>query len=165
MAKITARERIGRKPKQDESKPKVKKAKTEKPKTRRVEAQKPKHESVVRYSDAELAGFKQLINQKIEIARAELSGFQKQLNGTDEMGDPDLKSKDMSDGTTGAEREYLSMMAAREIQLIGHLENALIRIENKTYGICRETGKLIDKMRLRAVPHATLSVEAKQGQK
>ena len=69
----------------------------------------------------------------------------------------------MEDGTSTSEREYLSQMASRQIQYIGHLEKAMIRIENKTYGICRETGKLISKERLRAVPHATLSIEAKQG--
>jgi RNA polymerase-binding protein DksA len=163
MAKTTARERIGGKPKQDEFKPKAKKAKIEKPKTKRVEVQKPKHESVVRYSDQELSEFKELINQKLEIARHELSGFQKQLNGTDEIGDhSDSKPKGLDDGTSTAEREYLSMMAGRQIQLIGHLENALKRIDNGTYGICRKTGKLIGWARLRAVPHATLSIEAKK---
>jgi RNA polymerase-binding transcription factor DksA len=67
----------------------------------------------------------------------------------------------MEDGTLSMEREQLSQMASRQITFIDHLEKAMIRIENKTYGICRETGKLIDKARLRAVPHATLSVEAK----
>jgi RNA polymerase-binding transcription factor DksA len=69
----------------------------------------------------------------------------------------------MEDGSMSMEREQLSQMASRQIQYIDHLEKALIRIENKTYGICRVTGKLIDKARLRAVPHATLSLEAKLG--
>jgi RNA polymerase-binding transcription factor DksA len=69
----------------------------------------------------------------------------------------------MEDGSLSMEREQLSQMASRQITYIDHLEKALIRIENKTYGICRVTGKLIDKARLRVVPHATLSVEAKMG--
>ena len=67
----------------------------------------------------------------------------------------------MEDGSGAMEREQLSQLASRQIQFISHLEKALIRIENKTYGVCRVTGKLIDKARLRAVPHATLSIEAK----
>ena len=68
----------------------------------------------------------------------------------------------LEDGSMSMEREQLSQMASRQIQFIDHLEKAMMRIENKTYGICRVTGKLIDKARLRAVPHATLSIEAKQ---
>ena len=68
----------------------------------------------------------------------------------------------MEDGSMSMEREQLAQMASRQIQFIDHLEKANMRIENKTYGICRVTGKLIDKARLRAVPHATLSIEAKQ---
>lgn len=79
--------------------------------------------------------------------------------------DSDARFKGLEDGTSTSEREYLSQMASRQIQYIGHLEKAMIRIENKTYGICRETGRLISKERLRAVPHATLSIEAKQGGK
>ncbi|MCY1562600.1 RNA polymerase-binding transcription factor DksA [compost metagenome] len=71
----------------------------------------------------------------------------------------------MEDGSGAMEKEQLSLMAARQIQFINNLEKALVRIENKTYGICRETGKLIDKARLRAVPHATLSIEAKNSMK
>lgn len=162
MEKTTAREKKG------SGKTKATKVKKEKSvaaqtkSKRNVQKEKPKHENVVRYSDAELAGFKELITGKLSAARTQLKYLQNQLKGSD-IGDSD-KSKDMSDGTLGSEREYLSQMAAREIQLIGHLEKALIRIENKTYGICRETGKLITKDRLRAVPHATLSIEAKQGQ-
>jgi RNA polymerase-binding transcription factor DksA len=69
----------------------------------------------------------------------------------------------MEDGSLSMEREQLSQMASRQITFIDHLEKAVMRIENKTYGICRVTGKLIDKARLRAVPHATLSIEAKMG--
>jgi RNA polymerase-binding transcription factor DksA len=68
----------------------------------------------------------------------------------------------MEDGSGAMEREQLAQLASRQIQFMSHLEKALVRIENKTYGICRVTGKLIDKARLRAVPHATLSIEAKK---
>ena len=162
MTKTTAREKKG------SGKMKATKVKKEKSvaaqtkSKRRVPKEKPKHESIVRYNDLELAGFKELIVGKLGTARTQLKYLQDQLSGSD-IGDSD-KSKDVSDGTLGSEREYLSQMAAREIQIIGHLEKALVRIENKTYGICRETGKLIPKDRLRAVPHATLSIEAKQGQ-
>ena len=117
-----------------------------------------------RYSDAELAEFKELIAGKLETSRSELKYLQEQISRSSEMGDDsDARFKGLEDGTSTSEREYLSQMASRQIQYIGHLEKAMIRIENKTYGICRETGKLISKERLRAVPHATLSIEAKQG--
>lgn len=117
-----------------------------------------------RYSDAELAEFKELISGKLETAKSELKYLQEQISRSSEMGDDsDARFKGLEDGTSTSEREYLSQMASRQIQYIGHLEKAMIRIENKTYGICRETGKLISKERLRAVPHATLSIEAKQG--
>ena len=77
--------------------------------------------------------------------------------------DNDNRYMTMEDGSMSMEREQLSQMASRQITYIDHLEKAIIRIENKTYGICRVTGKLIDKARLRAVPHATLSLEAKLG--
>ena len=84
----------------------------------------------------------------------------------DEMGgdDTDNRYMTMEDGSLSMEREQLSQMASRQITFIDHLEKAIMRIENKTYGICRVSGKLIDKARLRAVPHATLSIEAKMGQ-
>ena len=117
-----------------------------------------------RFSDEELQEFKELISGKLEIARGELKYLQEQISRSSEMGDDsDARFKGLEDGTSTSEREYLSQMASRQIQYIGHLEKAMIRIENKTYGICRETGKLISKERLRAVPHATLSIEAKQG--
>jgi RNA polymerase-binding transcription factor DksA len=83
----------------------------------------------------------------------------------DEMGgdDGDGRYMTMEDGSVSMEREQLSQMASRQITYIDHLEKALMRIESKTYGVCRVTGKLIDKARLRAVPHATLSMEAKLG--
>jgi RNA polymerase-binding transcription factor DksA len=116
-----------------------------------------------RYSDSDLAEFRELISRKLETARKELSYLQGLITRKDDTGadGEDGRYMTMEDGTLSMEREQLSQMASRQIQFIDHLEKAMIRIENKTYGICRETGKLIDKARLRAVPHATLSVEAK----
>jgi RNA polymerase-binding transcription factor DksA len=116
-----------------------------------------------RYSDSDLAEFRELISRKLESARKELSYLQGLITRRDDSGGEgeDGRYMTMEDGTLSMEREQLSQMASRQIQFIDHLEKAMIRIENKTYGICRETGKLIDKARLRAVPHATLSVEAK----
>ncbi|TCJ13252.1 TraR/DksA family transcriptional regulator [Flaviaesturariibacter flavus] len=116
-----------------------------------------------RYSDADLTEFRELINRKLETAKKELLYLQGLITRKDEGGDLDEgRYMTMEDGSMSMEREQLSQMASRQIQFIDHLEKAIMRIENKTYGICRVTGKLIDKARLRAVPHATLSIEAKQ---
>lgn len=119
----------------------------------------------MRYSDAELAEFKDLIMRKLEAAKKELTYLQGLITRKDEMGGDESENRymTMEDGSISMEREQLSQMASRQITFIDHLEKALMRIENKTYGICRVTGKLIDKARLRAVPHATLSIEAKMG--
>ncbi|WP_240619143.1 TraR/DksA C4-type zinc finger protein [Chitinophaga costaii] len=118
---------------------------------------------VYRYSDAELQEFKELIQKKLEAARKELVYLQGLITRKDEAGTDDTENKYMSmeDGGGSQEREQLNQMASRQIQYADHLEKAMMRIENKTYGVCRVTGKLIDKNRLRAVPHATLSIEAK----
>ncbi|GAC1418335.1 MAG: hypothetical protein NVS1B13_07480 [Flavisolibacter sp.] len=117
----------------------------------------------MRYSDPELEEFRELINKKLETAKKELAYLQGLITRKDEGGDmEDGRYMTMEDGSMSMEREQLSQMASRQIQFIDHLEKAIMRIENKTYGICRITGKLIDKARLRAVPHATLSIEAKQ---
>ncbi len=117
----------------------------------------------MRYSDVELIEFRELINKKLEVAKKELAYLQGLITRKDESGDLDEgRYMTMEDGSMSMEREQLSQMASRQIQFIDHLEKAIMRIENKTYGICRVTGKLIDKARLRAVPHATLSIEAKQ---
>ncbi|MDX2003266.1 MAG: TraR/DksA C4-type zinc finger protein [Chitinophagales bacterium] len=119
-----------------------------------------------RYSDAELQEFKELILEKLDTAKKELKYLQEQINRSSDMGDDsDAKFSGLEDGSATVEREYLNQMASRQITYIGHLDKALMRIENKTYGICRETGKLISKERLKAVPHATLSIEAKNAQK
>jgi RNA polymerase-binding transcription factor DksA len=118
----------------------------------------------MRYSDNELTEFRELIMKKLDAAKKELTYLQGLITRKDEMGgdDTDNRYMTMEDGSMSMEREQLSQMASRQITFIDHLEKALMRIENKTYGICRVTGKLIDKARLRAVPHATLSIEAKQ---
>lgn len=116
-----------------------------------------------RYSDEELEEFKDLLEKKLARAKEQLDFYLKQLS---EMADnPDSKIKGLDDGIGTAENERLTTMAARQKKHIQHLENALIRIQNKVYGVCRVTGKLISKERLRAVPHATLSIEAKQNRK
>jgi len=116
-----------------------------------------------RYSDADLSEFRDIVQKKLDDAKKELGYLQGLITRKDEGGDMDEgRYMTMEDGSVSMEREQLSQMASRQITFIDHLEKAMMRIENKTYGICRVTGKLIDKARLRAVPHATLSIEAKQ---
>ena len=117
----------------------------------------------MRYSDSELQEFRDIINKKLDAAKKELAYLQGLITRKDEMGGDESESRymTMEDGSVSMEREQLAQMASRQITFIDHLEKALMRIENKTYGVCRITGKLIDKARLRAVPHATLSIEAK----
>ncbi|HTN05260.1 TraR/DksA family transcriptional regulator [Agriterribacter sp.] len=119
----------------------------------------------MKYSDTELIEFRELILRKLEAAKKELNYLQGLITRKDDMGGDESENRymTMEDGSISMEREQLSQMASRQIQYIDHLEKAMMRIENKTYGICRVTGKLIDKARLRAVPHATLSIEAKMG--
>ena len=113
-----------------------------------------------RYSDEELEEFRILIEEKLSKAKDQLDFYLSQLSDMAESSDAKIKGLD--DGIGTAENERLTSMAARQRKHIQHLENALLRIKNKVYGICRVTGKLISKERLRAVPHATLSIEAKQ---
>lgn len=113
-----------------------------------------------RYSDEELEEFRSIIKVKLKQANEDLNFTINQLKS---MADnDDSKFKGLDDGSTSAEIERLSTLKGRQQKYITHLENALIRIDNKVYGICRETGKLIQKERLKAVPHATLSIEVKQ---
>jgi RNA polymerase-binding transcription factor DksA len=116
-----------------------------------------------RYSDVDLAEFKELINSKLSVAQEELTNLLNQMAspGFNSASDTDSSYSKIDDGAATSEKEYLSQLAARQRKFIENLENALVRIENKTYGICRVTGKLISKERLRAVPHTTLSMEAK----
>jgi DnaK suppressor protein len=115
-----------------------------------------------RYTDEELHEFDNLIDEKLIKAKDQLSFYLNQLKELSE--NPDAKIKGLDDGISTSEVERLTTMAGRQKKHIQHLENAKIRIKNKVYGICRVTGKLISKERLRAVPHATLSIEAKQDQ-
>jgi RNA polymerase-binding transcription factor DksA len=115
-----------------------------------------------KYSDADLAEFKALIEVKLEEARNDLklltAAISHDNNGTDDTS-PSFKM--MEDGSDTLSREETSQLAVRQEKFIMSLNNALIRIKNKTYGICRDTGNLISKQRLMIVPHATLSIEAK----
>lgn len=120
----------------------------------------------VRYSDEELMEFKELILEKLARARKDLELLNENVSGGDNNADDTAPTfKVLEEGSNVLSKEENSQLAARQYKYIQNLENALIRIENKTYGVCRVTGKLIPKERLRAVPHATLSVEAKMGQK
>ena len=115
-----------------------------------------------KYSDADLEEFKTLIESKLAEARKDFdlltAAISHDNNGTDDTS-PSFKM--MEDGSDTLSREETSQLAARQEKFINSLNNALIRIKNKTYGICRETGNLISKERLRVVPHATLSIDAK----
>ena len=126
----------------------------------------PKSKKKTRYADSELLEFKDLIMGKLEDARKELTYLQDQISRTSSNGTDDTENKFLSldDSSASMEREYLTQMASRQQQFIDHLDKALVRIQNKTYGICRETGTLISKGRLKSVPHATLSIKAKQAQ-
>ena len=119
-----------------------------------------------RYSDLELQEFKELILEKIRMAREELTILTQSLNQSNLNGTDDTASayKTLEDGSATLEKESINQLAARQRKFIDSLESALVRIENRSYGLCRETGKLIPKERLMAVPHATLSVEAKMRQ-
>ena len=116
-----------------------------------------------RYSDSELQEFKELIQEKLRSSREELHALTSSLSNPNSNGTEDTSGayKTLEDGSATLEKEQINQLAARQKKFIDNLEAALVRIENKTYGICRETGKLIQKERLRAVPHATLSMEAK----
>ncbi|MEZ4788183.1 TraR/DksA family transcriptional regulator [Flavobacterium haoranii] len=124
-------------------------------------------EEKLRYSDADLAEFKELILAKMEKAKADLelikSAYMNDLNnGTDDTS-PTFKA--FEEGSETMSKEANSQLATRQEKFIRDLKNALIRIENKTYGVCKVTGKLISKERLRVVPHATMSIEAKNLQR
>lgn len=121
------------------------------------------NENKTRYSDAELVEFKAIVEEKIKQANEQLNYYLQQLS---EFGaSEEAKIRSLEDGNSSSESERLTNLAARQRKLIRHLDSALARIESKTYGVCRETGKLISKERLKAVPHATLSIEAKQSKR
>lgn len=128
----------------------------------------PKAEPVKnRYSDEELEEFRELILKKLDKAHRDLEMLTNAFTNADEHGTDDTSPtfKVLEEGYQVMSKEENSRLAARISKFITNLENALIRIENKTYGICRVTGKLIAKERLRSVPHATLSIEAKLQEK
>ena len=119
-----------------------------------------------RYSDAELQEFKELVQQKLDKAREDYELLKSAIthSGSNDTQDTSPTFKVLEEGAATLSKEEAGRLATRQAKFIQHLQGALIRIENKTYGICRETGKLISKERLRAVPHATLSMEAKSKQ-
>lgn len=124
-------------------------------------------EEKLRYSDAELAEFKTLLLDKIEKATADLALIKSAYmndsnNGTDDTS-PTFKA--FEEGSETMSKEANSQLAIRQEKFLRDLKNAVVRIENKTYGICKVTGKLINKERLKVVPHATMSIEAKNLQR
>ncbi|MDZ4838872.1 MAG: TraR/DksA C4-type zinc finger protein [Bacteroidota bacterium] len=115
-----------------------------------------------RYNDIDLLEFRELINKKLEKAKAELEYLQESIKNPGDGDDDSMSANKMMEDTNSSnEKEQNSQLAERQRKFIKNLEDAMVRIENKTYGICKETGKLISKERLRAVPHTTLSIEAK----
>jgi RNA polymerase-binding transcription factor DksA len=118
-----------------------------------------------KYSDAELEEFRVIIMEKLELAKKDYEVLRSSLTNSDgnDVSDTSPTFKVLEEGAATLSREEAGRLAQRQMKFIQSLQAALIRIENKTYGICRETGKLISRDRLRAVPHATLSIEAKQG--
>ena len=124
-------------------------------------------EKKTRYSDEELEEFRDIINEKLKVARANYKEMMAQLNhsNSNDIIDTSPTYKALEEGSEAQSKEEIIQMAQRQQKFILGLEAALIRIKNKTYGIDRETGELIPKERLRAVPHATLSVASKQARK
>jgi len=119
-----------------------------------------------RYSDEELKEFKELIQQKLEKAKEDYELLKSAITQSESNDTQDTSPtfKVLEEGAATLSKEEAGRLATRQLKFIQHLQAAQVRIENKTYGICRETGKLISKERLRAVPHATLSIEAKSRQ-
>jgi RNA polymerase-binding protein DksA len=117
-----------------------------------------------RYSDEELEEFRQIINEKLEVAQRDYDALKASLMNADNNSTDDTSPtyKVLEEGANTLSKEETTRLAQRQMKFIQSLQAALVRIENKTYGICRETGKLIPKERLRAVPHATLCIAAKQ---
>lgn len=124
-------------------------------------------EPTKRYSDAELQEFKEIILKKLEKAQKDYDELRADLTNTDgnDIADTSPTFKVLEEGASTLGKEEAGRLAQRQMKFITNLKAALVRIENKTYGICRETGELIPKERLRAVPHATLSIEAKEARK
>lgn len=120
-----------------------------------------------RYSDAELEEFKEIILEKLDKAKQDYELLKSAITHSESNDTEDTSPtfKVLEEGAATLSKEEAGKLAQRQLKFIQHLQAAMIRIENKTYGICRETGKLIPKERLRAVPHATLSIDVKQNQR
>lgn len=120
-----------------------------------------------RYTDEDLVEFKEIILHKLEKAKQDFDILKKTITHSESNDTQDTSPtfKVLEEGAATLSKEEAGRLAQRQQKFIQHLQAALIRIENKTYGVCRETGKLISKERLRAVPHATLSIEAKKNQR
>ncbi len=120
-----------------------------------------------RYSDMELQEFKQIINGKLDKAKKDYELLRNTITHEDgnDTQDTSPTFKVLEEGAAVLSKEEAGKLAQRQLKFIQHLQAALVRIENKTYGVCRDTGNLISKERLRAVPHATLSIDAKRNQK
>jgi DnaK suppressor protein len=120
----------------------------------------------LRYSDADLAEFKENILRKLNVAKEEYNNLRKQIRSENDNGTDDTASAYVSidDGSASQQKENAGQLASRQQKYIANLENALIRVGNRTYGICRVTGLLIARERLKAVPHTTQSMEAKKNQ-
>jgi RNA polymerase-binding transcription factor DksA len=123
--------------------------------------------AVNRYSDEDLKEFRELILEKLKIAQSDYEMYKTSLTQSDgnDTQDTSPTFKVLEEGAATLSKEESGKLAQRQLKFIQHLQAALVRVENKTYGICRDTGKLIAKERLRAVPHATLSMDAKMNQK
>ena len=124
-------------------------------------------EEIVRYSDSDLAEFKQVILKKLEQARADYELLRENIthSGDNDTQDTSPTFKVLEEGATTLSKEETGRLAAHQVKFIRNLEMALVRIENKTYGVCKTTGKLIPKERLMRVPHATECIEAKEARK
>ncbi len=120
-----------------------------------------------RYSDEELNEFKAIINKKLDVAQEDYKMYRNSINQSDgnDISDTSPTFKVLEEGAATLSKEEAGKLAQRQLKFIQHLQAALVRIENKTYGICRDTGGLISKERLRAVPHATLCIASKKNQK
>jgi len=120
-----------------------------------------------RYSDEELNEFKVLINKKLAVAQEDYEMYRNSITQSDgnDISDTSPTFKVLEEGAATLSKEEAGKLAQRQLKFIQHLQAALVRVENKTYGICRDTGSLISKERLRAVPHATLCIASKKSQK
>lgn len=126
-----------------------------------------KEEEKTRYSYEELMEFKEIILKKLEKANRDYELYKSMLSheDTNDIMDTSPTFKVLEEGANVLSKEEIGKIAQRQLKFIQHLQAALVRIETGTYGVCRETGKLISKERLRAVPHATLSIDAKMNRK